>query len=320
MKKSVRSILALVLCVLLAASIALPAQAEPEEITLDHAISFTGLELNDPIDGMWQGEKENPDTKGVVSFNEGISGDGKSLKLNGYQSGNNVSYVYTDLDELHNKIIKFRMVFDGALPNTDASFVSFALRVPEYSSKFFWDSFCYSILIKGHRIEVQKHPARYQNADNNLGGTKGKTPYIVELDQPFGAGTYDVEIGAIDGISPNTGNPSVNLIFRLNGVEMVNIWDDSGRTPCVSNKGYFVIAPIFTQEDVQDDEGSKQSRSSLTILPYTDEPLPEPGAAAASSDGSGLSAGVIIGICAGAAVIIAGAAVYLFVIRKNKKK
>ncbi len=336
MKNFVRTLVLLVMCVLLAVGTVTPAFAEYDVVTLDHAISFTGMELNDPIDGMWQGEKENPDTKGVVSYNEGISGDGKSVKLNGYQSGKNVSYVYTDPSELHNKLIKFRMVFDGTLPNIDASFVSFALRVPEYSSKFFWDSYCYSILIKGHRVEVQKHPAKYQGKDNNLGGTKGKTPFIAELETPFKAGTYDVEIGAIDGISPNTGKEAVNLIFRLNGKELVNMWDDSGRTPPVTNQGYFIIAPIFTQEDVQDEVAADQSRSSITILPYSEEPLPletsetvsaetpasvpaadQAPAAEAEEASCGLSAGAIIGIAAGVVVVI-GATVLILIRRKKK--
>ncbi len=330
MRKSVKSVVLFILCALFTVGAVMPAWAEPEVVTLDHAISYTGMELNDPIDGMWQGVKENSETKSVLSFNQGISGDGQSVKLNGYQSGNNLSYVYTDLNELHNKLIKFRMVFDGSLPNIDASFVAFALRVPEYSTKFFWDTFCYSILIKGHRVEVQKHPAKYQSKDNNLGGTKGKTPYIVELETPFVAGTYDVEIGAIDGISPNTGKESVNLIFRLNGKEIVNIWDDSGRTPHVSNKGYFVISPIFTQEDVQDEVAAAESRSSITILPYIEEPLPDPASETAQPETStnvpadknatpatGLSAGVIVGIAAGIVVVI-GALVYLLVIRKKK--
>lgn len=265
-KKWMRSISAGLMSLLVAASVSFNAMAE-ETVTMDHAISFTGMALNDPIDGIWQGVRENSETKSVESFNEGISGDGKSLKLNGYQSGGNMEYVYTDLNEFHNKIIKFKMVFDGSFPNIDASFIAFALRVPEYSTKFFWDTNCYSFIIKGGSIEVQKHPAKYQGQDNNLGGTKGKTPVVVALDTPFTAGTYDVEVGVIDGKSPNTGEDSVNLIFRLNGKELVNIWDDSGRTPCVTQKGYFAICPIYTQEDVQDEEGKKESRSSITILP-----------------------------------------------------
>ncbi len=317
--KFVRSLLLFMLAALLALGTCFTGLAEYEEVTLDHAISFTGMELNDPIDGMWQGEKENPDTKSVLSFNEGISGDGKSVKLNGYQSGHNVSYVYTDLDELHNKIIKFRMVFDGSLPNVDASFIAFGLRVPEYSTKFFWDANCYSILIKGQRVEVQKHPAKYQGVDNNLGGTKGKTPYIAELDAPFTAGTYDVEIGAIDGISPTTGKEAVNLIFRLNGKEIVNMWDDSERTPCVKTKGYFIVAPIFTQEDAKDETKSDESHSSITILPYSEEPITEAAAVPAAETASegGSQTGLIIGIAAGAAVVL-GALACFFVLRKKK--
>lgn len=267
-KKWMRSISAGLMSLMVAASVSFNAMAE-ESVTMDHAISFTGMALNDPIDGIWQGVRENSETKSVESFNEGISGDGKSLKLNGYQSGANTEYVYTDLNEFHNKIIKFKMTFDGSLPNIDGSFLAFALRVPEYSTKFFWDTNCYSFIIKGGSIEVQKHPAKYQGQDNNLGGTKGKTPVVVKLDTPFTAGTYDVEVGVIDGKSPNTGKDSVNLILRLNGKELVNIWDDSGRTPHITQKGYFAICPIYTQEDVQDEEGKKESRSSITILPVS---------------------------------------------------
>ncbi len=320
MNNLVKSLVAGILCLIMALACTLTAAAEAETVTMDHAISFTGLELNDPIDGMWQAVKEDSETKSALSFNEAISGNGKGIKLNGYQSGNNKEYVYTDLNEFHNKIIKFKMKFDGSLPNMDASFIAFGLRVPEYSTKFYWDTLCYCILIKSNCIEVQKLPAKANGQYNNLGGTKGKTPIVIKLDNPFEAGIYDVEIGAIDGISPNTGEPSVNLILRIDGKEWVNVWDDSGRTPTVSRKGYFVISPIFTQEDVMDDAGSSQSRSSLTLLPADwkeGDPLVEDAAPAAES--AGLSILEIALIAVGTAVVLGGGfCLYWFVIRKKK--
>ncbi len=335
-KRYAKTLTATMLCLVMVLSFGLTALAEEQVVTMDHAISFTGAELNDPIDGYWQAVKEDPDTKSALSYNQAISGNGKGIKLNGYQSGNNMEYVYTDMNELHNKIIKFKMKFDGSLPNIDASFIAFGLRVPEYSTKFYWDTLCYCILIKSSCIEVQKLPAKQGGQYNNLGGTKGKTPIVVKLEEPFKAGIYDIEIGAIDGISPNTGEASVNLILRIDGKEFVNVWDDSGRTPFVKNKGYFVISPIFTQEDVQDDEGASQSRSGVTILPANwqpgDEVVSAPESVPASetatipdtvaAEPDGLSVTAIALIIAAAAVVLLGGGLclYRFVIRKKSDK
>lgn len=241
-------------------------EAEAEVTTMDYAVSFVGEELNDPIDGMWQCMKENNDLGGALEASpQSIQGDGTILTLMGYQSGGNTQYAYTDMDEFHNKLIKTTMVFDGELPSIDGSFIAFAFRAEGYSSKFFWDTSSYSIILKGGSIEVQKHPSKYQSQDNNLGGAKGKTPIVVKMETPFTAGTHELEMGVLDGISPNTGKESVNIIFRLNGVELVNVWDDSERTPHISRKGYFLVAPIYTQVDVEDDTKG-ESRSSISFL------------------------------------------------------
>ncbi len=239
--------------------------AEYEIVTLDHAISFTGAKLNDPIDGMWQGMKvDNEQGGALLAHPEGISGDGTYLNLKGYQTGGNVQYAYMDTEELHNKIIKMKLKFDGEMAYPDASFIAFVFRAKGYSSKFFWDESCYAILIKGGKVEAQKFPQRVSGVYNNLGGPSGKTPIVKNLDTPFTPGLYDIEVGAVDGISPNTGKEAVNLILRINGKEVLNEWDDSGRTPILTNKGYFMIALCATQAD-SDIAGDTTSRSSVTI-------------------------------------------------------
>ncbi len=239
--------------------------AEYEIVTLDHAISFTGAKLNDPIDGMWQGMKvDNEQGGALLAHPEGISGDGTYLNLKGYQTGGNVQYAYMDTEELHNKIIKMKLKFDGEMAYPDASFIAFVFRAKGYSSKFFWDESCYAILIKGGKVEAQKFPQRVSGVYNNLGGPSGKTPIVKNLDTPFTPGLYDIEVGAVDGISPNSGKEAVNLILRINGKEVLNEWDDSGRTPILTNKGYFMIALCATQAD-SDIAGDTTSRSSVTI-------------------------------------------------------
>ncbi len=239
--------------------------AEYEIVTLDHAISFTGAKLNDPIDGMWQGMKVDNEQGGALVTNpDGISGDGTYLNLKGYQSGGNVQYAYMDTEELHNKIIKMKLKFDGEMVYPDASFISFVFRANSYSSKFFWDESCYAILIKGGKVEAHKFPQRVSGVYNNLGGSSGKTPIVKNLETPFTPGLYDIEVGAVDGISPNTGKEAVNLILRINGKEVLNEWDDSGRTPILTNKGYFMIALCATQAD-SDVAGDSTSKSSVTI-------------------------------------------------------
>lgn len=235
------------------------------EVTLNHAISFTGDALADPIDGMWQGFKEGEGgAGGVTSSNAGIIGNGTSVKFPGYQSGQTVQYAYQDTSELHNKLIKTKIKFEGEFVNANASFFTFVFRAEGYSTKLYWDSKCYTILIKAGQVEVNKYPAKIAGVNNQLGGTKGTIPIVKSLATPFAAGTYDIEMGALDGKSPKTNADSVNLILKINGKEIVNVWDDTGRTPVYKQKGYFMVSLTYTQADLSDDDAP--SRSSLTIL------------------------------------------------------
>ena len=258
MRKIFKNGISLLAIVMFAAVLAVTAIADYEIVTMNKAISYTGAALNDPIDGMWCGGRGADDLK---SYQEGITGDGTFLNLKGFSYGDNAQYAYVDQDEFHNKLIKIKLKFDGEMVNPSSSFIAFAFRSTGYSAKMFWNYDCYSILIKGGQIEAQKLPARKNGVNNNLGGSKGNTPIVVPLETPFTAGTYDIEVGALDGISPATNKEAVNLILRINGKEVLNVWDDSGRTPIIKNKGYFIIALCNTNADMGDNE----SHSSVTI-------------------------------------------------------
>lgn len=232
--------------------------------TLNDAIKYTGAELKDPIDGMWQGFKTNNDNGGALESNQdGIEGDGTKLTLKGYNAGANAQYAYVDMNALHNKMIRFKLKFDGEFYDPEASFITFVFRSASFSSKMFWDESCYTLLLKGGKVEANKYPATYQGTNNQLGGSKGNIPLLKKLEKPFTPGTYELEVGALDGTSPASGKESVNLVMKINGKEVINVWDDTGRTPIIKRKGYFMVSLCATQTD----NGSKDSRSSVTIYP-----------------------------------------------------
>ncbi len=178
-----------------------------------------------------------------------IAQSSNSLKLMGsYVSTESIYGLKAALSkQFENKLVDYKLTFNGDFTSGEASFIALVQRGSSVGS-IFWQQQCYALLLKGDKIEVQKHG-------------KGNNPNLTFRYADFpalGFKTFPIgqEVTVSYGIIQEDRFP--RMIVKINGVEMVSVLDNKyGQTVRPNPNNRLLVGMISTNREDRNDLSPK---------------------------------------------------------------